>query len=162
MVDELDRCLPEYQIKVLESIYHLLSIPNLITIIALDKEQLECSIKNTFGDTQNAFGYLSKFIDYEIELQEGDTYTYINSLMNFQCGQATSKIKTLISNMLKEIMFPIRECQNLINELNLICNEKRTDDKQVNWPYWYPLVVTIVLITKRINNEIYKNRKYFK
>ena len=40
LVDELDRCLPEYQIKVLETLYHLFEIPNLIVVIALDRNQL--------------------------------------------------------------------------------------------------------------------------
>lgn len=156
LVDELDRCLPEYQIKVLESIYHLLNIPNLITIIALDKDQLECSIKNAFGDNQNTYGYLSKFIDYEIELLEGNTYTYIQSLMNFECD---SEVKRVIANSLEIIKMPIRECQNLINELNMICNEINSDGSRRAHPYWYPILVFIVLLVKRVNNSLYV--KYF-
>lgn len=160
LVDELDRCLPEYQIKVLESIYHLLNIPNLITVIALDKEQLECSIKNTFGDNQNTYGYLSKFIDYEIELLEGNTYTFIKSLMSFECHMGyTDDVKGLISNSLKSINMPIRDCQNIINELNIICNETDSNGVKRSWFYWYPLIIYIILLVKRINNEIYC--KYF-
>ena len=160
LVDELDRCLPEYQIKVLESIYHLLSIPNLITIIALDRNQLECSIKNSFGDNQNTYGYLSKFIDYEIELNEGDTYQYVQSLMNFTCGNGeTNNVKKLISNMFRKIKLPIRDCQNIINELNIYCNEKREDGSNKNWLYWYPVLIAFILLVKRTNNYIYQ--KYF-
>lgn len=160
LVDELDRCLPQYQIKVLESIYHLLNIPNLITIIALDKKQLECSIKNTFGDNQNTYGYLSKFIDYEIELLEGNTYTFIKSLMTFECELVyTDAVKILISDSLKYIGMTIRDCQNIINELNMICNEVDNNGERQQVPYWYPLIVFIITLMKRIDNEIYS--KYF-
>ena len=62
MVDELDRCLPEYQIKVLEMLYHFLNVPNLIVLIAIDKDKIETAIKNMFGIKTDVYGYLSKFI----------------------------------------------------------------------------------------------------
>ena len=64
LVDELDRCLPAYQIKVLESLYHFLNIPNLIIVIAIDHEQLENAIKNEFGEYTDVHGYLSKLVQY--------------------------------------------------------------------------------------------------
>lgn len=68
LVDELDRCLPEYSIKTLERLYLLFrDIPNMILIIANDKSKLEKSINNVFGyDTID--NYLEKFIDYDIKL----------------------------------------------------------------------------------------------
>ena len=45
LVDELDRCLPKYQIKILENLYHLLDIPNLTVIIAIDRTLLENAIQ---------------------------------------------------------------------------------------------------------------------
>lgn len=160
LVDELDRCLPEYQIKVLETIYHLLNIPNLVTIIALDKEQLECSIKNTFGDSKNTFGYLSKFIDYEVELNEGNTYEYIQTLMKFKCKEGcTDYIKLAISNMFRKMNLSVRNCQNIVNELNIICNEKNKNGTDNNWHYSYPMLIAFILLLKKTNSHLYQ--KYF-
>mgnify|MGYP003533024634 FL=1 len=45
MVDELDRCLPEYSIKVLERLHHLTeNTDNVITVLSMDKSQLEKSV----------------------------------------------------------------------------------------------------------------------
>ena len=161
LVDELDRCLPEYQIKVLETVYHLLNIPNLIVVIALDREQLECAIKNYFGEGKNTFGYLSKFIDYQIDLPDDDNLSFICSLMKFECADAyTDFVKRLIAKMFDLVGFSIRECQHLVEEINLICNRVDREGNTNPVYYWYPLFVAFILISKYKCNEIYKKWFY--
>ena len=71
IVDELDRCAPEYAVKVLERLHHLTEKqPNTITIIAIDKPQLVASVQNLFG-FKNPEKYLEKFISFEIKLDTG-------------------------------------------------------------------------------------------
>lgn len=71
LVDELDRCLPEYAIKVLERLHHLTeNQTNIITIISIDKNQLISSVKQTFG-FENPEKYLEKFINFEVKLDYG-------------------------------------------------------------------------------------------
>lgn len=155
MIDELDRCLPEYQIKVLESVYHLLEIPNLIVIIALDREQLECSIKNKFGDAQNTIGYLSKFINYQVNLPGDETDKFLRSLMTFECDDTdTDDIKMLISDFLEIMKFSVRDCKMIIDEINLICRDNLKKKKMLR--YWYPLLTAFIVIVKYKNESIYK------
>jgi len=72
VVDELDRCLPEYTIKVLERLHHLFdSIPNVQVILSVDKEQLQHTVKQIYGEETSAEKYLAKFIDFEIKLDKG-------------------------------------------------------------------------------------------
>lgn len=72
IVDELDRCVPDYAIKVLERLHHLTEEKkNIITIVAVDKEKLEKSVKNIFGfEPQDK--YLDKFFNFEIKLDKGE------------------------------------------------------------------------------------------
>ena len=71
-VDELDRCLPKYAIKVLERLHHVFDeIENLQVLLAVDKEQLEETVKSIFGGNVNVTGYLAKFIDFTIVLPLG-------------------------------------------------------------------------------------------
>ena len=73
IVDELDRCLPEYEIKVLERIHHIFyAIANVTVIIAMDKTQLTYSIKKIFGENTNVNSYLKKFIDFTISINKGN------------------------------------------------------------------------------------------
>ena len=72
MVDELDRCLPEYSIKVLERLHHLTeNSNNVITVLSIDKGQLQMSVKQIFG-FDNPKKYLEKFIQFEIKLDCGE------------------------------------------------------------------------------------------
>lgn len=68
LVDEIDRCLPEFGVKTLERLYLLFrDAPNIILIIANDKSKMEMSIKNAFG-YKSIDNYLEKFIDYTLKL----------------------------------------------------------------------------------------------
>lgn len=78
VVDELDRCLPEYTIKVLERLHHLFDeSSNTIVILATDRNQLERTVQQIFctnnqnEDTDVVKEYLKKFIDFSISLNKG-------------------------------------------------------------------------------------------
>lgn len=71
LVDELDRCLPEYAVKVLERLHHLTEeSSNIISVVAIDKEQLMSSIKQIFG-FEKPEKYLEKFFVFEVKLDSG-------------------------------------------------------------------------------------------
>lgn len=82
VVDELDRCLPEYAIKVLERLHHVCNKMPVFQIIAIDKSNLADSICKVFGKNflnpspehnimQFVDSYLQKFIDISIPLSNG-------------------------------------------------------------------------------------------
>lgn len=72
VVDELDRCLPEYAIKVLERLHHIFGdMKNTQVILSVDYNQLENTVKTIFGKSTSTQRYLSKFINFSITLDEG-------------------------------------------------------------------------------------------
>lgn len=72
VVDELDRCLPNYAIKILERLHHLFSeLNNIIVVLAIDGEQLDNTVSQIFGDKVDTNSYLKKFIDFEVPLGLG-------------------------------------------------------------------------------------------
>lgn len=158
LVDELDRCLPEYQIKVLEILYHFFDIANLIIVIALDKFQLEEAIKNKFGESLQVDGYLAKFIKYQKDLPTEETYDYIKILFNFK-SEYEKDMKEICANTFKIANLGIRQCKILIEKVNIICNEVDQNNNKLNYYYWYPLLVTVLLIIRNHNEKLYN--KYF-
>lgn len=73
VVDELDRCLPSYAIKVLERLHHLfVNVNRMAVILAVDKKQLDNMVMETFGQHTNTTDYLRKFIDFELQLHSGN------------------------------------------------------------------------------------------
>ena len=79
-VDELDRCRPNYAIETLEIIKHFFDIDNITFVIAVDKEQLNNSIKSLYGINAETGGFLRKFIDIELYLPEPKTENWVNYL----------------------------------------------------------------------------------
>lgn len=72
VVDELDRCLPSYAIKVLERLHHLFyDQENTSVLLAVDKLQLDTTVKQIFGENTNVTTYLKKFINFELTLDVG-------------------------------------------------------------------------------------------
>lgn len=73
VVDELDRCLPAYAIKVLERLHHLFSgIRNMAVILAVDKSHLEKTVMQIWGENTSTAKYLQKFINFELDLDVGE------------------------------------------------------------------------------------------
>ena len=72
VVDELDRCLPSYAIKVLERLHHLFAeTSKSAVLIAVDKAQLDSTVLQIFGSNTDSTEYLRKFIDFELQLDHG-------------------------------------------------------------------------------------------
>lgn len=68
IVDELDRCRPDYAITYLETIKHIFDIKGAVFILAADRKQLENSAKTAFGLELDFEEYYRKFVHREIAL----------------------------------------------------------------------------------------------
>lgn len=72
IVDEMDRCLPSYAIKVMERLHHLFAnLDNTAVILAVDKDQLDQTVQQIFGADTDTTKYLKKFINFEVQLDTG-------------------------------------------------------------------------------------------
>ena len=92
IVDELDRCLPEYVIKVLERLHHICNEIPVIQILAINQKSLADSISEVYGKDfsynneadawTNIFfeSYLQKFVDIIIPLPNGKIDTKVEVL----------------------------------------------------------------------------------
>jgi hypothetical protein len=68
LVDELDRCRPDYAISYLETIKHIFDIKGAVFILATDRHQLENSAKTAFGPDLDFDEYYRKFVHREVTL----------------------------------------------------------------------------------------------
>jgi len=87
IVDELDRCRPNYAVSILEQIKHFFSVPNIVFILSIDKVQLGNAIKGVYGSSDlDADEYLRRFIDIEYSIPEPDAdifYKYLYEYFKF-------------------------------------------------------------------------------
>ena len=102
VVDELDRCLPEYTIKVLERLHHLFEgITNVQVILSIDLGQLEHVVRQIYGEQVDAKSYLRKFIQFELrldagEINDGFDERFANYTQHFKLQSATTNEQDVI------------------------------------------------------------------
>jgi len=68
IIDELDRCRPNYSIEFLETIKHFFDITGLIFVLGVDRNQLASSAKALFGQQLNFDEYYRKFAQRNVSL----------------------------------------------------------------------------------------------
>lgn len=137
-VDELDRCIPQYAIKVLERLHHIFyGLENVVVIMAIDRKQLERFVEEMFGAKKEKSSidvekYLKKFIDFSMVLDNGrinEFYwgkynTYIDKF-KISNGDDVEKACCILSIFLDGI--DIRNQEKIIEKAYMIhcivCNE---------------------------------------
>lgn len=63
IVDELDRCRPDFALELLEKIKHLFSVDGITFLLVTNRAQLDEFIKIKYGPSINATNYLHKFVN---------------------------------------------------------------------------------------------------
>ena len=70
LVDELDRCRPNFAIDLLEVLKHIFSVPGVYSVVATDSDQLAHTAQGAYGAGFDGAGYLKRFFDFQYLLPE--------------------------------------------------------------------------------------------
>jgi len=81
MVDELDRCRPDYAIELLEGIKHLFGVQGVYFVIGTNISELAHSISVVYGERFDSEGYLKRFFDLEYSLPDPDGVLFADDLL---------------------------------------------------------------------------------
>ena len=135
IIDELDRCRPDYAVKTLEILKHFFDIPGFVFVLAIAEEQLKSSVETLFG-TKNFDGYKRKFINNSFILPNPDKEKFTNFL--YEKSGLSNVIEQIEKNN-KDLVFKIRRdnYQDYINRcffgednLREIANCKKFNEQQ--------------------------------
>lgn len=131
VVDELDRCMPAYAIKILERLHHMFEgIDNVLVIIAVDSKQLNHSIREIYGDQVDTERYLKKFISFKYNIGIGMAQkSLMEKFEDYFCLFSEFKqIDQTITEFLKLSELDIRTIEKIMtkNKLvhGLVCNSE--------------------------------------
>lgn len=81
LVDEIDRCLPDEQLKILERLHHLFDVKNCTVIVAVNQICVVKTIQTIYG--VDGYEYLRKFFDFTFNLETSASEYLLNLLRNF-------------------------------------------------------------------------------
>ena len=69
IVDELDRCRPDYAIDMLNVVRHLLDVPGVVIVLGVNRDELEHRVREVFGEECDADVYLRRYVDLPRRLE---------------------------------------------------------------------------------------------
>jgi hypothetical protein len=170
IIDELDRCRPDFAIDIIEQIKHLFSVDGITFLIVTNRQQMEDSIKARYGADINATNYLHKFINIWLRLPRtidynvnnfGDKYfRHIIGLMYNENEKAVnSEAKKILSELIKYYNPSFREIEKIATYYALI-NNLVMNNLMTNYQSLYALMCYLKatnpmtledIINKRIN-----------
>jgi len=163
IIDELDRCRPNYSIEVLEKAKHFFNVDNIVFVLGADKVQLGSSIKAIYGEGLNVNGYLRRFIDFDYFLPPPEKGKYIKVLFEkfgfrsyfsertgresqYEQGQALSMFEELF-NIYK---LTLREQEHCCSLLSLAIRTTPNNYKL------FPLFLCYLIVLKVKDPDSYK------
>lgn len=154
IIDELDRCKPNFAMETLEIVKHFFDIKNCVFVISVDKIQLEESIKTIYGNGINSEKYFSKLFDYQFNLLPIRFYDAVDA-------SDIPNINELIewSTKIFDILeISLRDSKKIFNEL-IQKNKKWTIEQSLFMMFMITLKYTDLSFYKAITNKNYLKYK---
>jgi len=166
IIDELDRCRPNYAVEVLEQIKHLFSVNGIVFVLSIDKIQLGYAIRGVYGnDNINSDEYLRRFIDLEYSIPTPSTNVFCEYLYHYYSFDdffsSSERIKTsefkndkeqflkMASLLFLKTNITLRQQEKIFGYTRLILNSfpKRN--------YVFPHLLFVLIYIKVIKSDLY-------
>lgn len=160
LVDEVDRCLPNEQLVILERLHHLFDVKNCVVVCAINYKSIASNVKTVFGVDGNE--YLKKFFDIKFDL-DMSSCEYLKSLfeelneklLKFQNINWMTAINTCYESLIYVIQKKIVSVDN--REITRYYNSLQAAITEYDWdkidPYQLFFLMIGIFIKKNINEN---------
>ncbi len=159
LVDELDRCRPDYSIQVLECIKHLFPNPNISFLFAINRTQLEKSVHHLFGEIDTSI-YFEKFFDYSFSLPNPDIEEFLNMEIHFSGNESQKLYYELLQQMIIDAddLVSLRQIEHIFKSFNAVCRILQDFEKETTVAYMIP----VAIFSKEVDLQFFKDVFYYK
>ena len=171
IIDELDRCRPDYSVRLLEVLKHFFEVKNIVFVCAIDKKHMEDAIRGYYGSENiNATEYLKRFFDLEVELPTPDYGVFCKHLYEYY------NLDDFFDAEARKVYFP-RDGQVFIAFLASLASKGNLNLRQVERIcaytklslegrprniYYYPTLSLIMTYIRFFDYAFYKDLKGYK
>ena len=138
IIDELDRCRPDYALSMLEVIKHFFAVDNVIFVLGVNLKELRNSVRARYGAEADAVSYLQKFIHLRFKLPNNTKSGLSNEKAALSHYSAITKrialpieISELTTKYLKQLVLhndiSLRTIERIVTTLSLVPNDIKSD-----------------------------------
>ena len=162
MIDELDRCRPSYAVELLEVAKHLFSVAGIVFVLAINRDQLEHSIRALYGSDFDAQGYLRRFVNVDLQLPEPEREAFIEATLaatqiddyferteDETAQQYTKAILYLLQEFFRASDLSLRKIAQAIQHLGLVFASLGSDQRS------FAVTTTVALILQTIEPDLF-------
>lgn len=168
VIDELDRCRPDYALEVLEIIKHFFSVPHVHFVLGVNISVLEESVRARYGDNIDGRAYLKKFIQLYLELPNEIKISNQNKNINFvyldnliKQMEVPYHIAKVLANSIKSMSdgnkISMRDIGKVVSKFALLNAEVL--NKETIYPGWIIVMVDLV-ISQAVKPELFEKFLY--
>lgn len=161
VIDELDRCRPDYALEVLEVIKHFFAVPHVHFVLGVNLKALENSVKARYGLEIDATAYLQKFLSFTLSLPNhiGDNdrtpapikyIDYLGSLMAIP-SHILYEIRDQIIIISKLNHLSIRDIGKIMSTAALLPDEAMANSLL---PAWRAATITLI-VTRVVRPDLF-------
>ena len=138
IIDELERCRPDFSIAVLEKLKHVFNAENIVFVLGMDKEQFGSSMKTVYGEGLNVQGCFQRFVDFDYILPTSHKGEFVKVLFTeygfseyFASGSVYfQKLGVIALNIFASLFavykLTLREQKNACRTLSLVIRTTKT------------------------------------
>lgn len=114
-IDELDRCRPDFAVRLLEQTKNLFSSSNIILVFAADSAQLAKAVAGMYGAGFDSMRFLERFFDERVTMSPVDSYSFTHDGRSLASGNRFDK---LVSEIYASREFTIRDSLRIKRKLD--------------------------------------------
>ena len=130
IIDELDRCKPNYAVQLLEKIKHYFDNERITFVFAVNLQELQHTISNYYGNAFDSCRYLDRFFDLRISLPPANMYRYYQSI-NFQSDYYI--VDVVCKKIIELFHFSLREISRYLKAIRIAEYELTHSDERFNF-----------------------------
>lgn len=140
-IDELDRCCPDFAVRLLERIKHYFLHERVIFVLSINVQELQHVIKRHYGNDFNADKYLRRFFDFTTPLPPADMTKYYTTI-NFDAGTARYYTASLV---MKKYNFSLREITRYLQYLKVAVPEKYSTSFNPRYGFYIEVLIPFLI-----------------
>jgi len=152
LVDELDRCRPDFALGLLERIKHLFDVEGVAFVLFVNRDQIETYIRSVYGADVDAAAYLLKFGNVFVDLPNEEPVfrsargrsAYCDQLArHFELGARNDGdyILRSIDNLVTHFALTLREIERAFGSMSLYYGS--LPDEQFTQSFLVPLLAVL-------------------
>lgn len=159
IVDELDRCRPDYAIDMLNVVRHLFAVPGVVVVLGVNQEELEHRVVEVFGPNTKADIYLRRFVDLPISLRIPDRSrigVFVDSVLQQALAgdqSSTDWVNAILELLLSSSDSSLRDVQQLARLVVRVVPHSGNDPRGA----YYRLAALGLIVLRHVNRPSYES-----